>query len=316
MPKTGTRLCFLSYLLLRLVWPVECHAETLTVATYNVENYTLADRLVDGVYRKAYPKPEVEKTALRAVIRGLDADVIALQEIGGEAFLQELQRDLAKEGAVYPHAAVLSAADEDRQIAVLSRRPFASVVKHMDLSFRYFDAVEKVKRGLLELHLAAEGGEVTLFVVHLKSRYTDRKDDPESALQRAGEATAIRDRVLATFPNPAAARFLVVGDCNDVRGSRPVRAMLERGKTVIAEWLPAADSRGEVWTHFFKRGDSYSRVDHMLVSPGLWPAVQGGAGRIVDVPETAAASDHRPLVAVLELGRTPPRDGPAVPSSK
>ncbi|MBW8782452.1 MAG: endonuclease/exonuclease/phosphatase family protein [Verrucomicrobia bacterium] len=308
------RFYFLGFALLSLLASV--HAETLTIATYNVENYTLADRLVDGVYRQAYPKPEVEKTALRTVIRGLNADVIALQEIGGETFLQELQRDLAKEGVVYPHAVVLAAADEDRHVAVLSRRPFTAVVKHTELSFRYFDGVEKVKRGLLELHLAAEGGEVTLFVVHLKSRYTDRKDDPESALQRAGEATAIRDRVLATFPNPASARFLVLGDFNDVRSSRPVRAMLERGKTLIAEWLPAADSRGEVWTHFFKRGDSYSRVDHMLISPGLWPAVKGGVGRIVDVPETAVASDHRPLVAVLDLGRTPSRGEPTGPAPK
>ena len=275
--------------------------ETLTVATYNVENYTLADRMVEGVFRKGYPKPEAEKTALRAVIRGLGADVIALQEIGGEAFLRELQRDLAKEGMDYPYAEVLNAADEDRRVAVLSRRAFSAVVRHTDLTFNYFDRVEKVKRGLLELRLAGEGGEVTLFVVHLKSRFTDRKDDPESALQRSGEAVAVRDRVLKIVPEPANARFLIMGDFNDARSSRPVRAMLERGKTKIAEWLPAADGRGEVWTHFYERGDSYSRVDHMLVSPGLLPLVREQRARIGDAPETSLASDHRPLVAMLDL---------------
>ena len=284
-----------------LILAVAGRAETLTVATYNVENYTLADRMVDGVYRKAYPKPESEKTAVRAVISGMNADVVALQEIGGEAFLKELQRDLKREGADYPYAEVLNAADEDRHVAVLSRRPFAAVGRHADLTFGYFDAPEKVKRGLLELHFATEAGDVTVFVVHLKSRYTERKDDPESAMQRAGEATAVRDRVLKVFPDPAQARFLIAGDFNDARGSRPLRAMLDRGQTKIADWLPAEDGRGERWTHWFKRDESYSRVDHMLVSPGLLPMVRGSAGRIYDAPETAAASDHRPLVAVLEL---------------
>jgi len=276
-------------------------AETLTVATYNVENYTLADRMADGVFRKAYPKPEAEKTALRAVIRSLNADVIALQEIGGEAFLKELQRDLLREGTDYPYAEVLNAADADRHVAVLSRRPFVAVVKHSDLTFKYFDGTEAVKRGLLEVHFATEAGDVALFVVHLKSRYTDRKDDPESALQRAGEAAAVRDRVLKVFPDPAQARFLIAGDFNDTRTSRPVRAMLERGKTKIADWVPAADSRGERWTHWFKRDDAYTRVDHLLVSPALLPMVRGQAGKICDAPETIAASDHRPLAAVLDL---------------
>jgi endonuclease/exonuclease/phosphatase family metal-dependent hydrolase len=276
------------------------HAEPLTIATYNIENYTLADRQVEGVHRKDYPKPEAEKTALRTVIRQMNAEVLALQEIGGEPFLNELQRDLKHEGVDYPYRTILQSEDTDRMIGVLSKRPFASVKKHDDLAFKYFDGVTKVKRGLLEVRFSTTGGEVTLFVVHLKSRYTDRPDDPNSALQRAGEATAIRDRVLTTFPDPTTSRFLIVGDFNDGRTARPVRAMLERGKTTIAEWLPAEDTRGHVWSHFFRRDDSYSRVDHVLVSPGLLPAVKGQVGRIHDSPEVGLASDHRPVVVVIE----------------
>lgn len=294
------RLRFLGLFLLGLLGAIG-RAETLTVATYNVENYTLADRMVDGVYRQAYPKPEAEKTALRAVIRGLGADVLALQEIGGEGFLRELQRDLKGEGLDYPYAEVLNGADPDRHVAVLSRRPFTAVTRHTDLSFGYFGKVENVKRGLLELRLAMAGGELTIFVVHLKSRYTERKDDPEAALQRTGEATAVRDRVLGIFPEPERARFLIAGDFNDTRASRPVRTLLERGKTKIADCLPVADGRGEVWTHFYKREAAYSQVDHLLVSPGLLPLVRGRAGRIFDAPETMAASDHRPVVTVLDL---------------
>lgn len=276
-------------------------AEPLTVATYNIENYTLADRTTaDGVYRKEYPKPEDEKAALRAVIRQIGADVLALQEVGGEGYVRELQRDLKSEGVDYPHAVVLMAADTNRMVAVLSKRPFAGVARHTDLRFKYFDGIETVRRGLLEVRVAADSGDVALFVVHLKSRYTERPDDPGATLQRAGEAVAVRDRVLTVFPDPVTARFLIVGDFNDGRTSRPVRAMLERGKMEITDWLPAADSRGHVWSHFFRKDDSYSRVDHVLVSPGLWSRVKGGAGRIHDSSEVGKASDHRPVVVVIE----------------
>ncbi len=275
-------------------------AGTLTVATYNVENYTEENRMADGVYHPDYPKPESEKTALRAVIRQLGADVLALQEIGSAAYLAELQRDLKGEGLDYPSAVVLEAEGLDpvRHVAVLSRRPFTSVVRHTDLTFKYFGGVEKVKRGLLEVRLAVGGTEWTVFVVHLKSKLTERADDPESALERAGEAEAVRDCVLKIFPNPAQAKFLLVGDCNSSRTERPVRALLERGKTTIAEWLPAADSRGEVWTEFWHQEDTYARIDHILVSPGLRPAVV--SARIADGPDTMKASDHRPVVVTLK----------------
>lgn len=291
---------FIGSLLFVLALAAMASAGPLTIATYNLENYTVADRVAEGVYRKDYPKPEADKDALRAVIRQVDADVLALQEVGGAPFLAELQRDLKREGADYPHAVVLEAEDDSRRVAVLSRKPFSAVTKHDDLTFKFADGNAKVRRGLLEVRFARDDGEIALFVVHLKSRYTERADDAGAAAQRSGEATAIRDRVLKVFPEPAKARFLIAGDFNDGRSARAVRAMLERGETKIAEWVPATDSRGHVWTHFFRKDDSYSRVDHILGSPALWPSVRGGAGRIHDSDEVAKASDHRPVVVVIE----------------
>ena len=276
-------------------------AETLTIATYNVENYVAANRMVDGTYRQDYPKPEAEKQALRVVIRALNADVIALEEMGTRPYLEELQRDLAREGFAYPYGELLEASDADRHVAVLSRRPFVAVMKHTDLTFSYFGTKETVKRGLLEVRLATEAGEIAVFVVHLKSRFTDRIDDPNSALRRLGEATAVRDRVLKIFPEPDAVRFLIVGDCNDSAASKPLRSLMLKGKTEITQILLAADRRGEGWTHFYKKEQTYSTVDHMLVSAKLKAVVVGGAAKICDVPETAVASDHRPVVVTLKL---------------
>ncbi|MBI5692674.1 MAG: endonuclease/exonuclease/phosphatase family protein [Verrucomicrobia bacterium] len=278
-------------------------AAPLRVATYNVENYGPADRLTEAGFRQDYPKPESEKQALRTVIRGLDADVLVLQEMGPRPYLEELQRDLRKEGTNYAHAVLARALDADRHLALLSRLPLQGVVTHTDLEFAYLGGKETVKRGLLEATVGTPEGAVTVFAVHLKSRYTDRADDPLSAVRRAAEATAVRDRVLRRFPRPAEARFLILGDCNDYRGSRPVAALQKRGRTEICLLLPAADSRGEVWTHFFRREETYSRVDLIFVSPGLQDSVQGGVARIFDGAGVRGASDHRPVFVVLDPKR-------------
>jgi len=271
---------------------------TLTIATYNVENYGPANRLTSDGFRPGYPKPEAEKRALRVVLRKLDADVLALQELGGESYLEELRRDLRTEGLDYPHVAV--AADAERQVTLLAK-PALRKVATADLDFPYIGGRQRVKRGVLEATVATAAGDVTIFVLHLKSRLTERPEDPEAMKFRAAEARAVRDHILRRFPHPSADQFVVLGDCNAGRTSAPLRYLQKRGTTEIARLLPATDSRGEVWTYAYRREETYSRVDHILVSPGLHPLVRDGAAWIYDGPSVPAASDHRPVVAVLNV---------------
>jgi endonuclease/exonuclease/phosphatase family metal-dependent hydrolase len=270
-------------------------AASLTVATYNVENYGPADRMTEAGYRRDYPKPEVEKAALRTVIRAIGADVLALQEMGSADALEELRRDLRAEGLDYGHAAFLEAADRDRHLALLSRRPFLAVRRHPDLSFAYRGGRERVKRGLLEAVVATPAGPLTIFVVHLKSRLTERADDPMAAERRVAEAAAVRACIRAEFPE--AGRFVVLGDCNDGARSAALRRL-----AAVASLLPATDTRGESWTEFYRWEGSYAELDHILVSSALKPAVRGGTARIYDGPGVTTASDHRPVLACLEFG--------------
>jgi endonuclease/exonuclease/phosphatase family metal-dependent hydrolase len=293
MARIGARLAVLFALLLAAVG-----APALTVATYNVENYLVTDRRVDGVYRPAFPKPETEKVALRAVIRRLDADVLALQEMGPQPFLDELRRDLRAEGLDYPHAVLLPAADEDRHVAVLSRVPFRTVHRHARIPVKPRGVV---KRGALEAVVATDRGDLSVFVLHLKSRRTDDPADPEGRTQRAAEAVAVRDLVLRRHPRPAAALLLVCGDWNDSPTSRPIRALTRRGDTRIGHLLPAADSRGETWTHVYRKEDVYSRIDYLMVSPALRRLVVAPGARILDGPDVGRASDHRPVVVTFDL---------------
>ena len=273
----------------------------LTIATYNVENYLVADRLVDGVYREAYPKPEGEKTALRQVIKTMNADVLTIQEMGTQLFLDELQRDLKTDGVNYPYAALLEAADPERHVAVLSKMPFKQISPHAAVPVRLRGKRENVKRGVLELSFATNEGELTLFVIHLKSRRTEQEDDLESRQQRLVEAEAVRDLLLGRFPDPTQAKFLICGDWNDTRNSKPVKSLQKRGEVVLGEIVRAADSRGENWTHCYRKEDTYSRIDYLLVSPALKSFIRNGHGQVWDGPGVTEASDHRPVLVTLNL---------------
>jgi endonuclease/exonuclease/phosphatase family metal-dependent hydrolase len=212
-----------------------------------------------------------------------------------------LQRDLTSDGVAYPHAVLVAAADPDRHVALLSRRPLLSVVQHAELDFEYFGAREKVKRGLLEAQFATSAGKLTVFGVHLKSRFTDRTADPLSAKRRIGEATAIRDLISRRFPDPAHAQFVVVGDFNDDRSSKTLQRLTRLNRVHLSELLAATDSRGESWTHVYRKEDSYSRIDHILMPASLAASVPGGRARIFDGDGVIEASDHRPVIVTLEF---------------
>lgn len=276
-------------------------AHALTLASYNVENYTLADRMVDGVFRPAYPKPEKERAAVVQVIAGIAPDILAVEEMGAQPYLEDFQAELRSAGQDFPYLALLEAADPDRHVALLSKLPFKEVHRHASVATNYAGRRDIVKRGVLEAVFATREGDVSVFAIHLKSKRTERIDDPESALQRAAEAEAVRDLILARYPDPTRAKFIVCGDWNDTRGTRPVKALQKRGATEIGELLTVTDAHGESWTHYFRREDSYSRIDYLMVSAALKPFVAGGQGKIWDGAGAREGSDHRAIYVELQL---------------
>jgi endonuclease/exonuclease/phosphatase family metal-dependent hydrolase len=180
------------------------------------------------------------------------------------------------------------------------------VVPHAELPTR---GRELVRRGVLEVVVALGAREVTLFLVHLKSRYTGDPADPFSAAQREGEAEAVRDLVLRRLPDPNTSRFVILGDCNDTPQSRPLRALARRGDTQIVTVLPVTDARGDGWTHYYRKEEVFSRVDYLMVSPGLRLVVE--KAWIHDSPAVRAASDHRPVL--VRLGAEEPKPPAAGP---
>ena len=176
--------------------------ERMVVATYNLENYTSTGRMTPDGYRTDYPKPEQAKRALHQVILSMKADLLVFEEIGGKGHLEELRRDLAALGCDYAHAVVLEAADKERRVGALSRYPFLRVVPHAQIDFPYLTGRGVSKRGLLEIVVATQAGPLTIWGLHLKSRFSTGSEDPGSEILRGAEAAALRDIVLGRHPDP------------------------------------------------------------------------------------------------------------------
>lgn len=290
---------FFTWIFCLLVFPL--FGRTVRVATFNVRNYNITDRWVEGKFFKRYPKPEVEKEALRRVIGLVRPDVLVMQEVGGVGFLKELQKDLEGEGVGYPYRFLVEGLDGERHIGVLSREVFVEAVGYDDLNFRVLGREFGVKRGLMELRFRTEGVEWGLFGVHLKSRKWKQSKDYESQKQRIGEATVIRDKIRERYGDGNKENYLIVGDFNDDPKSKTLKRFLESGERVISVMLPAVDMRGEVWTHFREGCGVYSRIDYILVSPLMYGRIKNGGGIIVDDVSVAKASDHRMIYVDVEF---------------
>ena len=275
-------------------------SEVVRVASFNLQNYLSCERIVDGEWRPNYPKPEVEKKAVRFSIRSVNPDILALQEIGDYRYLLELWTDLNNTGGPYYKHAIWMPTEEDdevRHLAYFCKFEPDSVKKHTNISFKYFDGLEKSGRGLLEISFKLNDAKFTLFNLHLKSMWTERSDDPLAKIRREKEARSMRDLIREKFPPESNPRYLVLGDFNDHKNSAPLSRFLSVNKTILTNIVPCVDSRGHKWTHYFKKQDSYSRIDYLLTSPAMFSRFVPNSGWIMDDKRSDIASDHRLIYA-------------------
>lgn len=234
---------------------------TLRIATYNIHRC----RGLDGRTR-----PE----RIAAVLRAIDADVVALQEVvgagprgGGHA--EEL-------GALLGMGWVMAPARQLRGHhfgnAVLSRLPITQHLEH-DLSWKTCEP-----RRMQRVDVAAHGGTLHVYNVHLGTAILERRHQAERL------AAIVSDRHV---PGPK----LVLGDFNEwMRGL---------ATTLLSAKLNSVDLRD-----FLRRRWTY---------PGLFPILHLDhiyyAGKLevvsIELPRTRlslVASDHLPLVADVRIG--------------
>ena len=211
---------------------------------------------------------------IAAVIRGAEPDVVALQEVDRRARRTGSVDQPAELGrltgmkAIFERNIPLEGGEYGN--AVLTRLPVISHKNH-HLPSHY----EGEQRGVLavELQLAENGPRFTFLATHLDYR-------PDDAERRA--SAEMINKLVAMHPKMPA---LLAGDLN----ARPDTPVLE---DLSAEWTRA----GKEPLLTFPSREPVRQIDYVLYRPAnRWRVIET---RVID---ESVASDHRPLLAVLEL---------------
>ena len=181
------------------------YGDTLKIASYNVEN--LFDLKKNGhEYKEYVPNTKAnwnQKTYkiklqnIAKVIKEIDADIIALQEIESLQALKDLRYTLKQNGLYYQYYKIADRKSTTIKVAVLSKVPFTSTKEvFVTSSYRY--------RNILELKFRVASEEFYLFVNHWKA-----KSGVES--KRIVSAKALRERVSEIGYDK---NIILVGDFN------------------------------------------------------------------------------------------------------
>ncbi|MCU0770171.1 MAG: endonuclease/exonuclease/phosphatase family protein [Verrucomicrobia bacterium] len=289
-----------------LLLPCFAGADSFRVATYNVENFL--DQPTDS--RAA--KSAAAKARVCDQILALKPDVLALQEIGTRSALQELQSALRERGCALPHAEWVDGWDTNIHVAVLSRFPFTRQSSHTNAAYLLSGRRLHVSRGFAEVDIQVNRDySFTLLVAHLKSKLrVGVADEAEMRLEEAKLLRQILDRKLEAL---APTNFLVCGDFNDTYNSPPLKTLVGRGRRALTDTRPAERNgdpasplraagrfpRTVTWTHYYGAEDTYSRIDYILLSPGMTEEWSRDETWVLTAPNWGLASDHRPLVATF-----------------
>ncbi len=257
------------------------------LVTWNLHDFFDA---VDDPYDDEVPTSrEVDRKteALAAVIRSLDADLVAVQEVENGPLLQDLA---SRTG----HGQVVLQEGNDTQrgidVGFLSRLPLIGFASHagdrlpptagVASTYRY-------SRDCLEVHVAVPGRLVVL-VNHLKSQVSG---GTVSEARRLAQSRGVRTLVESLGQSPVA----VVGDLNADPDSESLAPLLRGPLLDVLAGLPRQRRAT------FEKGAFSSSLDYILLNPTLAPRMVPGSARVEDGPSVRAASDHRPVVVDLLL---------------
>ena len=177
------------FFLLFFIYTLTFGDETLKIATYNVQN--LFDLQKSGhEYREYIPYSHskwnkknysIKLQNLSRVIKDIDADIIALEEIESLQALKDLRYALKQKGLYYQYYKIANQKSTTIKVALLSKIPFVYTKElRVTSSYRY--------RNILEAKFKLKNQEFYIFVNHWKA-----KSGPES--QRIVSAKILRKRV-------------------------------------------------------------------------------------------------------------------------
>jgi endonuclease/exonuclease/phosphatase family metal-dependent hydrolase len=258
-----------------------------SIASFNVRDLfdDTPPHVIGDLDRGGFGKPEQLRAQelyrarlerLAGVLRRLDADILAFQEVKNARVLNDLRQMLPSRGDLpaggYGPAQVAAADDRGIACGLLSRFPVVASVSHSSstLAFPTFVAGDaapwssglSTRRAVLEAEITLpDHSSLCLFVVHLKSNlpepllapdgspvpFSDHRSLAEgrvrSLIIRVAEALFVRNWVDARFDQDPRAQIAVAGDFNDQEESAAVRSVTG-DLSSVSKVQPSASATG------------------------------------------------------------------------
>lgn len=288
----------------------EARSERLIVATYNVEN--MLDAFDDPhTFDETLPaKPQEKIKQVTAVIRHLDADVVALQEVENQGVLRNMVHEFLGDMGYRYIAVQPTNSSHGLNLAVLSRRPIVSITSHrlLEMKISGLDHPRRFARDLLRIRIIpsqTHNKPLDLYVVHFKSKH-DAEGDPQSAKWRLAEAATSKSIIHDALMADLSAWLLLLGDFNDTPDSPTLRRLTHHAHS---EQPTLADLHAHLPPEqriTYLRPPHRSTIDYILASPALVGRVVPHSARVIQDAKLLDGSDHAPVVVTLDLTPTPP----------
>jgi endonuclease/exonuclease/phosphatase family metal-dependent hydrolase len=269
---------------------------TVTLATFNVLN--LFDAHDDPYYldEGTDPKPEAQLAKLAEMIRRVDADVLALQEVENENVLKQfVDTRLGDMG----YRNVVSFPSNDRrgiECSVVTRLPVGPVT-----SYRFVDFTDgsgstlRYQRDLLRVRiLPPEAPAFDVFVVHFKSKRGGEASSGRVRTAEAAHARQVLDEALTADPMSL---FVICGDFNDTFDSPSVKAVRGEGPTALRDFLHDVPKS----TVTFNRAPYRSMIDFVFASPAMAERYVKESYHVIPSSPAEGGSDHNPVVVRFRL---------------
>ncbi len=300
---------------------------TFRAMTWNVENLFRPPAGANQTDQQEYQR----KLALLAgVIDRLDPDVVALQEVGGEEPLHDLQQAL---GGTYPQRTVSAFPDHRGiRVAFLSKHAVEEQADIVDfppgpaLDVHDLSAtggsipVTRMGRGALRIRVVKDGLTVNLVTAHLKSKlltfpggFSPKGEDERARFvvyalnRRAAEAATIRAYTTNLLAGDGQHRALIVaGDLNDEPQAATTQLLHGPPGSEIGTGGFDQPDQGDgqrLWNLalLIPEDQRFSRVyrgrgeliDHLLVSHVLVKAVQTVTTGEIEIPSITDQPSER-----------------------
>lgn len=294
---------------------------TLRVAGLNLHNYFSA---LGSRGARNELELERQRAKLVSLLQQLDADVLALSELGNQT--EDGASSVLGGTSLADLLSALDAASAGQLAYRVSERtdsprsPLRSAIAYRSGPLQpagdaWFANHEAFTRAPLVQRFGSTGGDFTIVVVHLKSKLCTGAaevvgPDGCGAQQRLDEASALL-RLLSELPASEAESTLVLGDFNADALEAPLRELRAGGLLDLLGHVPAA----ERYSYVFE--GRASQLDHALGGPALAARLRGAqlwhinadepallgyelehAARAY-APDARRASDHDPLIIDL-----------------